>query len=349
VPTAGFSVSDYAPYTRVVDIQQETDVHVYIPYLAIPPFQDKFTNNGYVSITMVNTLTHPDSPVPSIFMNVWQCAADDMQFIAPNAYDISEVATEIEPPPELPVAQGMSQKETMLAKYESFVPGVGARMDDGRVMGETFKSLKEIISRPSLRSENLITLPASGFSTGAYGSVYQYYPVLPSNIAVRGESLNLPSVNTIDYGAPSLLDHYRAMFRFSRGSVVQKFSLATDDSEDSNASLIISNSPQSGDSTATIYGNGGNLVYETARGSKFSIFNYSPDFEVTLPWYSRLFALVNAEAYSATVSSLYNNSTSAASVGIRGVPDSSVRLAQYVSAGDDFQLSFQVGPPAIAL
>jgi len=73
--------------SHVFDVVDDTEIEIRVPYLSYKPFQrvDWSNNNiGYVILTLVNSLTHPNSPVPDINFLLWHAMCEDYEPLWPD-------------------------------------------------------------------------------------------------------------------------------------------------------------------------------------------------------------------------------------------------------------------------
>lgn len=345
------AVSDVTKSNRishVLDIQTETEFYFTIPYLASLPWlicpysglSGRSGNaygggsNGVLEVSMVNELTHPETPTPAIMMNIWICGGEDMQFAYPRTPPGNEYT-----PPTLE-AQWSTREMMRNADYKPLIPAFGA-IDQAICHGEIVTSVRELIKRPGvLEYADLDDITNFAVTLIPHGTLTIYPDSHESNSATA--ILN------------NHLNHFRAIYKYSRGSVVYRMLYKTE-SDDPTAALASSTDvgqgviavdysatpilsaesvtlPASGTASTNSLLTG--LGYGTHRTANLAL----QPLEVSVPFYSDQFAYPNS--YSSTNYPRIFNST----VTAKAVMPGNAYIVR--AAGDDYQLIFQVGPPA---
>jgi len=222
--------------SHVFDVVDDMEVEFRVPYLyhklACQTLAN-FDKVGYVTITLVNSLTHPNSPVPDVNFLLWNAMCEDAQFYFPypvaltccgsllpsdpeNTEDTSNIVEEVKYPqltntsnvaeevkyPQLPRPQAGSQ--ISLSTQDTPLSSGTSGLLKGMMVGEEVTSIYDLMRRPS---------PISDLSVMTESSMYSYslWDLFErGNRDVGAESnMNLK---------PSYFTYFAKLFRFYRGS-----------------------------------------------------------------------------------------------------------------------------------
>lgn len=354
--TAGTTITQANRISHVLDIQEETEFHFVVPYLAALPWLMTGCNgstspaleaagNGVLTISVVNALCHPESPVPSIYFNVWVMAGEDFQVAKPSGLWMS---TQYDPPSESgfedpyhiepsrlpPIEAQWATREMMrLAPYKPLIPAVGS-YDHSICMGEVISSIKDAYKRPCHIEVDMDANPRIGYRW--FGALLPRYQALEKE----------------DYGGPSFIDHFRLLFRYARGSycfkVLNKLNFDTaatplgEATDVGQALAYPKNDRNQPTSTVTIRNTATDLYdYHAVPTGQIRSSNLSlQPLEVMCPYYADQFGYVNTLQDSDSNRPRVFNSTPYCNLAV------SNNTAVYVYPGDDYELAFQVGPPS---
>jgi len=340
--------------SRVIDIEKETEISFAIPYLrdqmwlGLDPtsiYQE--TSNGILIVSVVNELNHPNVPVPDVYINFWVSAGKDFQVARPDTTNLNfrvynGLGEEVAEEEEL-VAQGLTRQMIRDAHYEPLVPADGS-LDVGHTMGEVVTNIKELIMRP------MPWWSKDNQEAGNYCSRGGYSPF--AGFSNSDFVLN-----------PNYLQYFQRIFRYSRGSFVVKVIPLTTPSQQwmcqstirhivdgSNVtSGLISNLDRTAFQAPGVIPVIGNLylTLHIARGVGAAFNNYGQfapmPLSAVIPYYATAPFQVN-----------YGNPDLVANYPLapvyrrgsvpRAIVDTSSGFIALVSAADDFELGFLVGP-----
>lgn len=163
--------------SKVVDLATESEVCISIPYLQSSIWQttqrEVGSINGTLFISVLNTLTSSEFPVPPVEINIWASAGPDFQLSYPNPRNIRR-----RPLPTFTAQSGAIEKDEV--KYEPLIPAK-VFVDEGLCCPETVRSLYDLIRRPmelldrGVRSDEVLSLvippvytPAPNNTTDSY-------------------------------------------------------------------------------------------------------------------------------------------------------------------------------------
>nr|DAZ87923.1 TPA_asm: hypothetical protein [Phagomor virus 4] len=152
VSTARASILEYESnvISHVLDISTDTEFEFTIPYLNDDPalgLQPGSQNcNGYVSITLINTLTHSSDPVPDVNFILWVAGGDDMEFFRPSTKLLSNIGFGSKIPKERPLAQ-VDQAIDSDRTNESLAPATIGVLNN-MICGERMVNFSDVIKRP---------------------------------------------------------------------------------------------------------------------------------------------------------------------------------------------------------
>jgi hypothetical protein len=306
----------------ILDTQTETDYYFTIPYLAALPYlptsrlntATRFSN-GVLSVSIVNNLVFPESPIPDVFVNLWVSAGPDFQVGCPYLFNMSDIAPSL-------VAEGMTRDQMKAMPYPPLIPGSGSR-ESNILMGETIATIKDVYKRDS------------------------YLSAVPELTEYNLRPFGAHTVNDWD-GAPAgrvgptYLQWFKNIFRYARGSFVYKFVATRDAGIDpaANETTMISyvynplattigsaiTSTTTFSTAATFVGQGLHITNNSALQLH----------EVAIPFYADQYAYINSHDSDILV---FNSVPSL----VANIPNDAII---YYHPGDDFELIFMVGPNA---
>jgi len=248
----------------------------------------------------------------------------------------------IEPSLEL-VAQGLTRQMIRDAHYEPLVPANGS-LDVGHTMGEVVTNIKELIMRP------VVWWSKDNQEAGNYSSNVGFSPF--AGFSNEDYQLN-----------PNFLQYFQRIFRYSRGSfVVKVIPLTTPSQQWMCQSMIrqivdgsnVVNGLVSDLDRRAFQGPGiipviGNLylALHRSRGAGAALNNYGQfapmPLSAVIPYYATAPFQVNYGNPNFPVNNPLAPVYRRGSVP-RAVVDTSSGFIALVSAGDDFELGFMVGP-----
>lgn len=339
--------------SRVIDISQETEVSFSIPYLRDqmwlgmdPTSIHQETSNGWLVLSIVNDLNHPNVPVPNAEINLWVSAGKDFQVARPSTtginwrvYNAIEDSIEEE---EL-VAQGLTRQMIRDEHYEPLIPADGA-LDVGHTMGEIVTSIKELITRP-------VQWSAKDVDVGA-------------NYSSRMGISPFAGFSNSDFAQnPNYLQYFQRIFRYSRGSFVVKIIPLTDPSnpwitQSCIRQIVDGANVTNGlvaDADRTAFQFPGTLpiasnLYLTlheSTGSGAAFVNYGQQvgqpLSAVIPYYATAPFQVNYGNPNLPANNPQAPVYRRGSVP-RAIVDTSTGYIALVSAADDFEFGFMVGP-----
>jgi hypothetical protein len=316
---------DYATnISTILDLQTENVAYITIPYLKTTMWsttnRTTTASNGYFFISVLNSLTSSEFPVPPIYINVWVSGGPDFQIAQPRPVSQLYVAP--------PAAEVLADKPKLIAQsgtcviqnasYDSMIPATGF-VDDQICVSETITSLYDLIKRPSL---SLIGTTAIVDRT----NVLTFYPV------------QISPTNVVSGRAATYLDYFQRMFIGGRGSVSVK--VFADLCSYAEAHIESTPEARSNDSTSPVVG----IVTFQSYDYGASIYpnpSVQP-IEFTIPYNSTAIflrsmgsSIVASDSYNVgRVYLHYPQNESGGKV-----------YRAFKSAGDDFQFVYQIGPP----
>nr|DAZ87863.1 TPA_asm: hypothetical protein [Dendrolac virus] len=138
--------------SHVVDISTDTEYELTIPYLSALPMltNSPMTHNGYISVTLLNTLTHPSLNVPPIFINVWVAGSDDVQFGRPDSRFLLNYTSLAEEETDLDQENEMQGQQIEQGRFEPLVSAKSNFLNN-MLNGEEIVHVKELTARPCYR------------------------------------------------------------------------------------------------------------------------------------------------------------------------------------------------------
>lgn len=261
---------------HILDVQNETEFFFSVPYLQSSPwkpihadgqsfaqaFQEFIAGNGAnnsangrITIDVINQLTHTQSPVPPININVWVSCGDDFQLAFPTTDYLFAVVP----------AQGLTREFMRNHEYPPIVHAVGFH-DKNLLMGEEIKSVKDIILRPCY----------TGTSSGT-----------DSIDIITPNFMDLNDQDTRAANSKTFMQWYSFIYRFARGSVTHKAAFGTCPSgiQAYYANKIESNydnvAPLPPDAKHTL--NRGSAAFDPKTNAAI---------EATVPFYSRFYSSI---------------------------------------------------------
>lgn len=312
---------------HVLDVQTESQYYFTIPYLVANPWlvngglesfpansADRGFANGKIVVDVINALTHPDDPVPAVYLNLWISAGADFQVAFPTCRYLKFAL-----PPAVLEAQGLTRETMKVMDYDTIIPGTSGSLDVGLTMGETISSIKELLLRPCLR--------------------YTFKPVLDSSVVLIPNFPDLPAFTNTD--VYSYIDWYRYIYRFARGSVSYKF-VVRQKTANKDVHLLLTNhifAPTDAKTAIT-----SKPVLLNNQGSAYAKYPQTINLDVTIPYYCNLYSVINSTKSipmsmpGVVLSPTYEDSF-----------PTDLYVDVYVAAGDDYTLGFQIGPPKIMI
>lgn len=331
---------------HVMDIQTETEYYLTVPYLHAEPWlttADKIKSNGKLYIETINHITHPEKPVPPIYINIWIAGGDDFQVAyATQTFLGRDLYASVK-------AQGLTRDQMRDNSYDPILKEAQYSIDDHITMGEIVTHVKDVIARPS----PLMDIPLTKTDATYVNTVNAAY--LIPNFPVIGSMAR----SDIDRNFRTYLTHYMALFRYIRGSITYKVITRDGSRTTQNGATIVNGGPlkiQSGSiqparitqndarpiSVINLTGNTGRTIVNMQQSSNL---------EGTIPFYSRFYSYITS--YKKGV--VFANSMPAAKVSIFTEAYATTKenlflppvATVYHSAADDLILGFQVGPPAL--
>lgn len=330
---------------HVMDIQTETEFYATIPYLRNISWlrTDSDACNGYVAIEAINHLTHPEKPIPPVYINIWLAAGPDFQVAYP-----SQQPLDIEFY-ESPVAQGFTREQMRDVVYPPILKSTKLSIDDHLTMGEIVTHVKDVIMRPSqVLTRNVIDTNATNNTTVPIAGV------IPNSL-----SLSYLQKYTDYYLPRSYLLHFMALYRYMRGSVTYKI-LVHDGSRTTLKGNVYTNGGPlkalNGYIRPTHYD--GQIPEDVVADRHFNNtgiiavnLQQTSNLEGTVPFYSQLYSMITtcsktAKSRTSEPALFYYIEPEAYSTPVDTVFIPPVINIQ-ASAGDDFIMGFQVGPPAL--
>jgi len=303
--------------SHVLDITTDTELEFTIPYLNDDPAlkcgYGGVSSNGFISLTLINTLTHSIDPVPDIDFFLWVAGGEDMEFFRPSCHLLSNIGRGKIPPVERPLAQ----VNQAIDSAQTDVPLAPAQINvlSNMLCGERIVSISDLLKRQNY------------FIKGT---------ILDSGANARQVSpLYLSEPNLYEYA--SFFSYLFGGYRFWRGS----FSSTV--VKTSNSTYFAKN--------ATCYFDGANLVKPTSipyttiplmmgEGVVYSPPNTLAPCEVAIPYYSNnLFQPTNFRALS-----IFSDGIPV--IMFAGLQKYDTDIFT-ISAGDDFTLGGIIGTPMI--
>lgn len=340
---------------HIMDIQTETDYYFTIPYLRdlawLRNVRDENTAmNGVVVIDVINPLTHPETPVPAVYINVWVMAGDDFQVAFPTELNIQDTKLYITPPTPPPIrAQGLTREQMRTQTFSPLVQPAKFLIDDHITMGEIVAHVKDLIARPSL-----------------YEVIDAVQPVGERRV-VSGVEINIPNFPALTGASyPNYLIHYSRLFRYVRGSVVHKAVIKPYSRQIVNGDALsgcgvgnVVYAEMQSNVSGVRYITRGTLEYKKQTEFLFT-FNQgktivlppnSYNLEGVVPFYSPIYCAINTYSEDTNNTQRLPNAVIKIEYERYEVPKDADYMEalshHYLSAGDDYILGFQVGPPAI--
>jgi hypothetical protein len=333
---------------RVVDIREETEISFTIPYVHSAPWLPNTAAQGTIIIMSLNALRYSLTPSIPVSFNMYISAGEDFQVAAPTHFpyndtlgtNIRSMKWPLGPPAppafELLESQGITREGIRSAPAPGFMDITGSK-DQNLVHGETIEHIKDLLLRPMPFSRNLTDSPPGKYCINPYSGV-------PCSLVVNETR--------------HWWDYYRLIFRYSRGSFDMKLwqSPLYDAISSTNASFsmmwrMVSNYglALSADQTRPYVGYPSPTTYDAvgyADGGINMAYGHEMPLHAQIPYYATNYFMPN-----------YGIPNSGA-VPVRPVQmQGSWPFGQYitnvnkttlfVSAGDDVQFGFMVGPPVM--
>lgn len=333
--------------------------------------------NGHIIVSIENAVRAPLLD-QLVWVNVWVMAGPDFQLsvprsLEPNGYredaeggmSLAQVPLTISTPPTNPFGTwvipqvGLTREQIKKAVTTTLIPGAVGFSDEGMCMGEYPTNVKDLMCKPcassSLRQVDSFTdriILANHqleYETGENDNpALRYY-------SQRRDSLT-QNITTTREKFMTLTKWYRMLFRFSRGSMTHKIIVRNASADLSKflttggRSLINRNSLTS----ALVYppcpiiGVSAEFNFPGVTGVSNAMFdlNYSPNVEITLPYYTNALGFVNGARPARFIGT--NTTASFCFLTPSDSTESFVYDADvYESAAEDFTLHFLCGAPAL--
>jgi len=321
---------------HIMDIQSETEYYVTIPYLHNTPWlqvsprigQPSQTHNGQLRVEVLNALTHPETPVPPVYINIWLAAGEDFQLAWPKQ---SNLNYKIYNPTALK-AQGLTREQMRMQSYPPIIQPASGAIDDGILMGEQVLNLKELIMRP-----------------GKFDFERTYDGHISNDIGITHPCF--PYLGKTEVDCYEFKSYFSMLFRYSRGSVNFKYIVGPIQLIDKEVTTVAHVYKAHMTVTSVI----DNDIYKIHReplddyndGSAVVLQPEEKNVEVTVPYYSRYYNNIstlihkeNGYEYPALRTMFYTEHTA------KGDVQPLVQnIISFRSAGDDFIMGFIVAPP----
>lgn len=321
--------------SRIIDIQEETELHFSIPYLAATPYLhlnswdqvgDDRVSNGYLYIVTVNPVAYPDTNIPNMYLNLWTMAGEDLQLAAP-FMPRPGFATPVFPSKMMPSnmlqAQWGTQTQMRDAGGPPLIPASGM-YDENVLHGDHVTSVKELYKR--YRQLGVLETSADSDVTAS----------------LCGFGMENTPLDTYEY-----VDFYRwikGIFRFARGSFTYMImnynstkpmnSVAKLNYTSSSHLPAVFTTTDSDIASASL-GDGMNIVTRTDLSAN----------EVHVPFYAGEYAYPMTDLGVDTF-----NPIPVLDVRIKKelISTEVGSIPMYARPGDDFEMAFLVGPPRVA-
>jgi len=267
---------------EILDIQANQSTLTFsAPYLLPTAWSNINTPGCTVVIAVMNELVCQDGTPDTAYINIWRKGTDTLQFTSPNQQtDFVPQFREPNPvtPPKLNAGfsataefQYFDEKNDAITFHEFQTP---AGVADASV--DTFKSVKDLINRPSLMLINK-TNKDTAFSTNEN---------LFGNLAISSSSTDLFRYNS---DRPSMLEYFSRLYAFCRGSINEKAVAQTPDGVVySNVATVpvTSDSSVTPNSFYTAYLGFSSKDYECMRFTALHPLAINPIAEVNIPQFS---------------------------------------------------------------
>nr|DAZ87925.1 TPA_asm: hypothetical protein [Phagomor virus 6] len=144
--------------SHVLDISTDTEFEFTIPYLNDDPalgIQTGAQNcNGYIVISLINTLTHAVDPVPDVDFILWVAGGDDMEFFRPCTKLLSNTGYGYKKPAERALAQ-VNQAVDSDRTDETLAPAQ-INVLNNMICGERIINVSDVVKRPCVFAKGLI-------------------------------------------------------------------------------------------------------------------------------------------------------------------------------------------------
>lgn len=349
VPTGFDSTQNANIASIVVDIQQQTSISFSVPYLHDQAWstieKDGREQLGFLRVSVLNPLNHPQIPVPSVYINVWVSAGPDFQWARPDitntrvtGYNVL-IPGALEEEEETPFqAQGLTREQIASIPAPPIIPAAGSR-EENLCMTDEVHHIKDMIMRPGFVQyvENT-QAPLAGYTQTSYR------PFAP---VVMGSTAGTP--------ANTFRDYFRLIFRYSRGSVTYGSVKMNVGGSLFDASSCMSHGftrvsgPLAGDDFRTF---ASNPILTPPNAYQNYLSNGMHVTELitqpcvaSMPYNATTYGFVNMANILATTNTY-------GSCRMYAAYPTAVLLGRYQSitfnsAGDDYELVYLVGPPAL--
>jgi hypothetical protein len=305
---------------HVLDIQHETEYYFSIPYLSPFYWLPRGQENGTLKIQVINELTHAETPVPEVYLNLWVSGGPDYQVARPDTGDlyVGAAATLL--------AQGITQEEMRNAEYPSLIPCTGV-LDNGFLMGEQILHLKQVLMRYCTTGDNQIAANES--------------------VEITGHS---PLITTTSSVTQPFMYWYKGIYRFSRGSYNIKVNLIDEDEFFDTFYAYLNERSSIDNTNLVLYIDVAEKREQTlnglGRGALIAKEPVSNAVEVNVPFFSRYtFYISSLDAPNASFT--YPSTIYAPFPRNDNPPNAPCRVVSYISAGDDYTMGFITGAPYI--
>jgi len=300
----------------IVDSNTSTELKFNVPYLSSLPWLTVpigndiallASTNGRIVVTIVNTLTYYQEPIPPIEVNVWVSAGPDFQFAMPTDYRLYVQETQA-----LMEQSGVSTASSLDAMrndtYEPFIPAT-LYVDNNLCHGEHVTHLKHLLQRCSAYLDYNLKLD-------------EFYTFVPTS--------NAPN------GSYTFIDWFNLIYKYARGGFGVRMIAP------GNFSFLFQNRRVFNGTSSTIIQASG--FAPIGVGSHFvpNCSNFIP--EAIVPFYSQQYGIPIAKGGCRPFS--FSGPALDITVMQRNGPsDSSAVLCPFVA--DDWEYGFMIGAPQL--
>lgn len=338
---------------HIMDIQSETEYYFTVPYLNKTPWleviganSDKV--NGMVYVQVLNNLTHPESPVPPVYINIWMAGGDDYQLAWPCQTALKYVLYD---PTISYKAQGLTREQMRSQEYPALVSPAKLGVDHGILMGEVLTNLKEIIMRPSqyLKFNTIVLTGTDEYTVFNSRILVPCFPAMKVDV---GKNDNIFS----------FVDYFRMLYRYTRGSINFKYIPQTishyTQPGKATTGTIFNAEPSQATISVTSGGDGDTTVQHDSHtmnylnnGMTVTLDPTTKNVEATIPYYTKFYNHISSYRANADMRYPcallrvdYNHPKIYEGHGtISNAEDPHLYILK--SAGDDFIMGFMVAPP----
>nr|DAZ87922.1 TPA_asm: hypothetical protein [Phagomor virus 3] len=305
--------------SHVLDITTDTEFEFTIPYLnddpVLPCHQENMACNGYIIISVINTLTHASDPVPDVDFMLWVAGGDDMEFFRPDNKFLSNTGFG----KKLDEERVLAQVGQAISAESTNSPLAPAQINvlNNMLCGERIVNISDVLKRPCGMFAGTAT------EAGAYGRAIT--PHVLSNVS--------------SFSYAPFLAYLSGGYRFWRGSFVTNVIKTTNSTYFAFNSLCTLNGVAVESPTLIPFTDAWQHLGQAAI---FSPANNMAPCEVAMPYYSNyLFLPTNFQRYNVVVDGIPTVLYSAL------VSNTSDMFT--IAAGDDFTFGGIIGPPTLAV